>query len=128
MATEKTKTKKKKKSRIKNPALRKFLLALRVTLLILLLVVLIGVNVLRIISYKMQVRAYNGFFLILSLFTMVMMVLHYDNMLTYLPILNMCLAVQIAHTFTINNYLRRYIPYLLFAVACLGLWVWQVMC
>lgn len=42
MATEKTKTKKKKKSRIKNPALRKFLLALRVTLLILLLVVLIG--------------------------------------------------------------------------------------
>lgn len=92
------------------------------------LVVLIGVNVLRIISYKMQVRAYNGFFLILSLFTMVMMVLHYDNMLTYLPILNMCLAVQIAHTFTINNYLRRYIPYLLFAVACLGLWVWQVMC
>ena len=40
MATEKKKPKKTKKSRIKNPALRKFLLALRVTLLILLLVVL----------------------------------------------------------------------------------------
>lgn len=93
-----------------------------------LLLVLIGVNVLRIINYKMQVRAYNGFFLILSFFTMLALFLHYDNLLTYLPILNMCLAVQIAHTFTINNYLRRYIPFVLFMLACLGLWVWQVMC
>lgn len=40
--TENKKTRKKKKSRIKNPALRKFLLALRITLLLLLLVTLIG--------------------------------------------------------------------------------------
>ena len=89
--------------------------------------VLIGVNVLQIIRYKMQVRAYNGFFLVLSFFTMLMMAIDYNNALVYQPVLNICLAVQMAHTFTIKNYLRRYIPYLLFALICMAVFVWRVM-
>ena len=90
--------------------------------------VLLGINVLRIINYKMQVRAYNGFFLVLTLCTIIVMAVDYNNVLVYLPVLNICLAVQSAHTFTIKKHLRRYIWYLLFVVLCTGLFVWKVLC
>ena len=88
--------------------------------------ILIGVNVLHIIRYKMQVRAYNGFFLVLTFFTLLLMAVDYNNIMVYLPVLNICFSVQMAHTFTINNYLRRYIPYVLFAIVCVAIFVWRV--
>lgn len=83
-------------------------------------------NILQIINYKMQIRAYNGFFLILTVFTMIMMVVDYSNMLVYLPVLNICLAIQMGHAFTIKKYLRRYILYLLFVALCISAYVWRV--
>lgn len=88
--------------------------------------VLLFTNVLQIINYKMQVRAYNGFFLVLTIFTMIMMAVDYNNVMVYLPLLNLCLSIQIAHSFTIKKYLRRYIPYLLFVFSCIGVFVWRV--
>lgn len=88
--------------------------------------VLLFTNVLQIINYKMQVRAYNGFFLVLTILTMIVMAVDFDNVMVYLPVLNLCLSIQIAHTFTIQKYLRKYIPYLLFIMLCLGVFVWRV--
>lgn len=88
--------------------------------------VLLFTNVLQIINYKMQIRAYNGFFLVLTIFTMIMMAVDYNNAMVYLPVLNLCLSIQIAHSFTIKKYLRRYIPYLLFVFSCIGVFVWRV--
>lgn len=89
-------------------------------------VVLLLRNVLQIINYKMQIRAYNGFFLVLTVFTMIVMAVDYGNILVYLPVLNLCLAVQMGHAFTIKKYLRRYILYLLFVALCIGVYVWRV--
>lgn len=91
-------------------------------------IVLLFANVLQIINYKMQVRAYNGFFLVLTVFTMIMMVVDYNNVMSYLSILNMCLSIQIAHTFTIQKYLRRYIPYLLFVMGCMVAFIFVAFC
>lgn len=103
----------------------KYIVALVVTIVVL-TIVLIGVNVLQIINYKMQVRAYNGFFLVLSVCTIIVMAIDYTNVLVYLPMLNVCLAIQIAHLFSTKKYLRRYIPYLLFVASCIGIFVWRV--
>ena len=89
--------------------------------------VLLFTNVIQIINYKMQVRAYNGFFLVLTILTMIIMVIDFNNVMVYLPVLNLCLSIQIAHTFTIHKYLRKYIPYLLFVLSCLGVFVWRVL-
>lgn len=89
--------------------------------------VLLIANVLQIINYKMQVRAYNGFFLVLTILTMILMAVDFDNVMVYFPVLNLCLSIQIAHSFTIQKYLRRYIPYLLFVLSCLGVFVWRVL-
>jgi len=90
-------------------------------------IVLLIANVLQIINYKMQVRAYNGFFLVLTILTMIVMAVDFDNVMVYFPVLNLCLSIQIAHSFTIQKYLRRYIPYLLFVLSCLGVFVWRVL-
>ncbi len=88
--------------------------------------VLLMRNILQIINYKMQIRAYNGFFLVLTICTMIVMALDYGNIHVYLPVLNLCFAIQMGHAFTIKMYLRRYIPYLLFVVMCMGMFVWTV--
>ena len=89
--------------------------------------VLLIANVLQIINYKMQVRAYNGFFLVLTILIMIVMAVDFDNVMVYFPVLNLCLSIQIAHSFTIQKYLRRYITYLLFVLSCLGVFVWRVL-
>ena len=89
-------------------------------------VIMLARNILQIINYKMQVRAYNGFFLVLTVATMVVMVVDYTNLLVYLPMLNVCFAIQMAHAFTIKKYLRRYILYFSFAAVCIGVYVWRV--
>ena len=93
---------------------------------IVLALTLFGMNVLQLISYKLQTRSYNGFFIALMLLTMIMMAIDYNNLLVYLPVLNICIAVQMAHAFTIRKHTRRYIPYLLFIALCVGLYAWQV--
>ena len=89
-------------------------------------IVLLVRNVLQIINYKMQIRAYNGFFLVLTVFTMFTMLVDYGNIFTYLPMLNLCFAIQMAHAFTIKKYLRRYLLYLLFVVLCIAIYMWLV--
>ena len=84
----------------------------------LLLVGLMIVNLIQIYSYKTQIRAYNGFFSVLSVATMIMMAADYGNILSYLPVLNCCLAVQVAHTFTISTNPRRFIGILLLIASC----------
>lgn len=81
-------------------------------------VALMAVNLIKIYSYKAQPRAYNGFFSILTIATIIIMAIDYGNMLNYLPVLNCCLAIQIAHTFSMNNASKRFIAYLIFMAVC----------
>ncbi len=94
---------------------------------ILLTLVLFGMNVLKLISYKLQTRSYNGFFIVVMFLTIIMMVLDGGNILAYLSVLNICLSVQMAHAFTIRKHARKYILYLIFMALCVVSYVWHTM-
>lgn len=87
--------------------------------LALLTFVLIVMNVLKIMSYRLQLRVYNSFYLVLALFSIVMMGIDYRNFIVYLPLLNYCFAIQVAQAFTIHtNVTRRYVLLILVLLAC----------
>lgn len=67
------------------------------------------VNLITIINYRRQLRVYNAFFMVVGILTIVAMCIDYRNMHIYLPMLNLTLAVQLAHSFTIAKYHQRYI-------------------
>ncbi|MGM9804100.1 MAG: hypothetical protein ACI308_07990 [Muribaculaceae bacterium] len=84
-------------------------------------VVLTVLNLLKIINYKLQVRAYNGFFVYLTVLTVVMLGVDYRNAFLYLPMLNLCFGVQFGHFYTINSHTRRYIAVILLLAAAVAL-------
>lgn len=67
------------------------------------------INLMTIISYRRQLRVYNAFFMVVGILTIIAMCIDYRDMYIYLPMLNLTLAVQLAHTVTIAQYTRRYI-------------------
>ena len=78
-------------------------------------------------NYRLQKRVYNTFIIVLALLSMGMMCIDYRNMMIYVPILNWCLAVQVAHAFTINSsLLRRYIPLVLLMMATMATYATHV--
>jgi hypothetical protein len=72
-------------------------------------IVLTCVNLIQIINYKQQARAYNGFFVYLAAASILMLAIDYRNAMVYLPVINLCFAVQFGHFFAFNNRLRRYL-------------------
>lgn len=81
--------------------------------------VFIGINVMKIMSYRLQLRVYNAFYLVLAIFSLVMMGVDYNNFFVYLALLNYCFAIQVAQAYTIHSgLLRRYIFMILFMLTC----------
>ena len=83
-------------------------------------------NMMRIYSYNGRSRAYNGFWVVLSVVTVVLSIFDYTRLINYLPILNCCSAVQIGHFFTINNVRRSYIPIICIVGIYVALFVWSL--
>ena len=82
------------------------------------------VNMITFLNYRLQVRVYNSFFMIMTVIAIIAMAADYRNLLLYVPVLNLCVAIQIAHTFTIQvAHVRRYLILVILAAACLGAWV-----
>ncbi len=87
-------------------------------------VLLMIANLFTILNYRRQTRVYNSFFLVLTVVTIAMMCIDYRNMMIYVPLLNWCLAIQIAQSFTINSsFTKRYIPVLLLIAAVIAAYV-----
>ncbi len=81
--------------------------------------IFIIINVLKIMSYRLQLRVYNSFYLVLALFSIVMMAIDYRNFFVYLTLLNYCFSIQVAQAYTIHsNVPRRYIFMVLFMLTC----------
>jgi hypothetical protein bfra3_14167 len=83
-------------------------------------------NMIKIYSYNGRARAYNGFWIILTIITTLFVVIDYTNLIIYLPILNCCTAIQIGHFFTINNTRRTYIPICCIYVIYIALYIWSI--
>ena len=54
------------------------------------------------LNYSVHVRAYNNFFVALSAFVVLMMAIDYNDFLIYMPLLNMCFAIQYGHWYVIT--------------------------
>lgn len=94
--------------------------------LIIMMFALTTLNLVQIYSYKAQARAFNGFFIILAFLTIPVMIIDFGNILNYITILNMCVAIQVAHTFTISEAKYRYIALIALMLACAALYTIQI--
>ncbi|MBP5498758.1 MAG: hypothetical protein J6X81_05255 [Muribaculaceae bacterium] len=78
---------------------------------VILTIILTVVNMVTIFNYRLQTRVYNAFFTTLATLSVIMMVVDFYNALIYMPMLNLCLAVQIAHAFTIAKFAKKHFVY-----------------
>lgn len=81
-------------------------------------IILMAINLVRIYGYKMQIRAYNGFFIILAVATMIAMAVDRANALNYLAVMHLCLAYQVAHCYASSAARYRFVALLALIVAC----------
>lgn len=77
----------------------------------------VALNFLHLVKYKLQLRVYNGVTLVLMLYAAVMMLIDAANAITYLPLLNAMVALQVAHAYRAGTALRRYIFLILIIAA-----------
>ena len=78
-------------------------------LLLVVAVVTTVTNMLTIYHYRLQLRVYNAFFMLVLLSTLIAMCIDYRNLYIFIPLLNLYLAVQLAHAFTISTLPKRHI-------------------
>lgn len=57
-------------------------------------------NLMTVLNYRLQTRLYNAFIVIVAVAAILALCLDFNHIFNYLPILNACLAVQIAHRTT----------------------------
>lgn len=86
-------------------------------------ITLSAINLFSIYNYRLQLRVYNAFFLMVTVVSIVGMCVDYRDMFNYVPMLNLCLAVQVAHAFTISTFPKRYLFFILLIVASLAAYV-----
>ncbi len=79
------------------------------------------VSVWTIISYRQQLRAYNGFFNILAIATLIMMAADPHDIDAFVVVINMLTAIQTAHFFTIRTLPKGYAVFLVLLVANIAL-------
>ena len=82
--------------------------------------VLAGMNLYTIMNYRLQTRVYNIFFIIVLLLTIVALCLDFKHFAVYLPLLNLTVAVQVAHVHILRAAPYRYLFILLFTAACIA--------
>lgn len=73
-------------------------------------------NVMKTIAYNARARAYSGAFATLSLVTLAGMLIDYNNLISYIPLLNYCAAYEVAGYFSSHRGERTGV-----AVACIVL-------
>ena len=74
-------------------------------------------NVMRTIAYNARARAFNGAFTVVMLFTIVAMCADFRNIISYVPLLNYCAAMEVTHFFSTHRAEKSFIAiYSLLAV------------
>ena len=82
--------------------------AISVSIAITVLTVLLTVgNFKTMLNYSVHVRAYNNFFVALSVFVLLLMLVDYNDFLFYMPLMNMCFAIQFGHWYVVTRHETR---------------------
>lgn len=74
-------------------------------------------NILTLMSYRQQLRAYNGFLNIMAVATVLFMAVDIANVRAYIVIINMLTALQAAHFFTIRRLPKLYVAFFALLIA-----------
>jgi len=85
-----------------------------------------ALNVLKTIAYNARARSYNGALTIVASVTILAMALNYNNLLAYLPLLNMCAAYQLTHYFVNHRFDRQYAAVLAVCAVYAVLYLWRI--
>lgn len=91
-----------------------------------LLVIAIVMNLSRTIAYNARARAFNGALTVTAIVTIIAISINYNNLLAYLPLLNVCAAYQITHWFVNHKFDRQYIAVLGVCVLYLFFYIWRI--
>lgn len=86
---------------------------------------LIG-NLMKLIAYNAQIRAFNGVFILLMFSSIILMLLNSNAIAAYMPTLNIAVAYQIAHFFAERRHRRSYIAILSTFVPYILLYLWSL--
>ena len=76
---------------------------------------------------KRQIRAYNGFINLLSVYTAILLLLDYQNYTFYLPILNAAVAIQSSFLFTNNDKKAIVVLFYLVLTLDIALFTWNLL-
>jgi len=88
--------------------------------------VLGNLNLIKIIGFNAQARAYNGLLSLLSIATGTFALVNFTNITFYIILLNACVAFQVGHFFRFTVMRRGYIVMLVLMAAYLSLYVWAI--
>jgi len=77
-------------------------------------------NLVTLMSYRMQTRVCNAFLALSMALTIVAMVIDYRDLTVFMPLLNLTVAVQAAHAYTLSGFQFRYVLMLALVVGCVG--------
>ena len=77
-----------------------------------LLFVAIVLNLSKTIAYNARARSYNGALTVVAVVTVISILINYNNLLAYLPLLNVAAAYQITHWFVNHDFEKQYIAVL----------------
>lgn len=101
------------------------------TIVVVLFTVLLAVaawfaNVMKVISFNVNLRAYNGSLSLITLTTILAIFIDFTNALTYLPTLYLMTAHQLSHTFGSDRATRGFIAVLIIIAMYFGLYIWTI--
>lgn len=91
-----------------------------------LLITAIILNLSRTIAYNARARAYNGALTLIGMVTIIAILVNYNNLLAYLPLLNVCAAYQITHLFVNHQFERQWIAVVSVAFCYLIFYAWRI--
>lgn len=84
------------------------------------------VNLIKIIGFNSQARAYNGLLMLISIATGVFAIINFTNLAFYVILLNACVAFQVGHFFRFTSMRRGYLFVTSFMVIYFGLYLWSM--
>lgn len=85
-----------------------------------------SVNLLKIIGFNAQARAYNGLLSLVAIATGIFAIVNFTNIAFYVTLLNVCVAFQVGHFFRFTVMRRGYIVITAIMATYLGLYFWAI--
>lgn len=85
-----------------------------------------SVNLIKILGFNAQARAYNGVLSLLSIATGIFAIVNFTNITFYITLLNACVAFQVGHFFRFTVMRRGYIIVISLMAAYLAIYAWAI--